>query len=176
MQAEAQSKNRRAPYVDFRNSRLFFGWKFWIAVILAIGSVIVYAKADAGEADGRIALGVVALVGVIIGVLLQPGPKPQDHGPRARQALQNVATGIELIRDVQTVAAQLPESDPTNIRLGVAVATMSTDLTRARNHLTSSMANWDEVAPGAVSEFRKSQRRGLEILTELALEEGNTDG
>lgn len=176
MQADDPGARPRTPYVDFRHSRLYFGWKIWLAAALAIGVIFTYASSDSDTPEGRIALGITVIIGVVIGLLLQPGPKPKDHRPRARQALQNVATGIELIIDVQTVAATLPESDPENVSLGVTVATLSTDLTRARKHLTSSMADWDEVAPGAVAEFRRSQRRAIEILTELALEEGRTDG
>ncbi|NJI61166.1 hypothetical protein HCX50_17200 [Microbacterium oxydans] len=166
-------QSRGVPYVDFRHSRLYFGVRFWIAVALVVLSLIAYTNADSATGEGRFLLGCVGLAGVAVGLLLQPSPKPEDHQSRARQSLQNVSTGIELVGDVQTIAGQLSTSAEHDIRLNVGLANMTTDLERAKRHFMSTMADWDEVAPGAVEAFKKSKVRGSEILAELAAQEEN---
>lgn len=164
-------KQRTTPYLDFRRSRLYFGTRFWIAIALAVISILASMAVEADTSLGRAVLAVVALVGVVVGVLLQPSPKPEDHKPRARQAIQNLSTSNQLLDDVKTVAGQLDEQESEQ-RTKIGLVNMSQDLTRAQQHLIYSMAEWDQIAPGAVSEFRSAQVRGYQILRELSDEEG----
>lgn len=140
-------------------------------MVLAAISIVLTVIVEADTPVGRAILAAVALVGVVVGVLLQPSPKAVDHKPRARQAIQNLSTSNQLLDDVKTVAFQLDEyeSEP---RTKIGLVNMSQDLTRAQQHLMYSMAEWDQVAPGAVSEFRSAQLRGHQILRELSGEEG----
>ncbi|WP_217874626.1 hypothetical protein, partial [Gulosibacter sp. 10] len=132
---------------------------------------VISAVVDTSHPAGRAVLAGVAILGVIVGILLQPSPRPEDHKPRARQAIQNLATSIELIQDVRTVGGQLNEAE-IEIRTKTGLISMDQDLRRAKAHLMHSMAEWDQVAPGAVEEFRKTQQRGRQILMQLAQEEG----
>lgn len=171
MSSAESPRPRETPHVDFRSSRLFFGTRFWIAVVLAAASVVATVCADAETLLGRAVLACVALVGVVVGILLQPSPKPVDHKPRARQAIQNLSTSHQLVEDVKTVAGQLDEQEKT-LRTKVGLASMVQDLSRAQESVIYSMAEWDQVAPGAVEEFRKAQERGRQILHELSTEKG----
>lgn len=167
-------KARHTPYVDFQKSRLYFGQRFWWAIGLAVVSIVASAIADTNEPIGRAVFAIVAIVGVIVGILLQPSPKPEDHRPRARQAIQNLATSIELIGDVRTVSGQLNETEA-EIRTKIGLINMNQDLIRAQAHLRNSMAEWDQIAPGAVEDFSETQKRGRQILMELSREKGTED-
>ena len=171
---EESSRKRPKHFVDFRNSRLYFGGKFWTAAGLVVACLVLSYFADAETSWGRALLSGVTILGVVIGVLLQPSAKPEDHSPRARQAIQMLFTGHQLLDDVRTVAGQISEQDDL-VRTRVGLANMNQDLSRAQSNLLASMAQWDEIAPGAVEESRRTQMRGRQILTELAAKEGTDD-
>lgn len=162
---------RQTPYLDFRRSRFYFGGRFWWALVLAVISIAASVLADTSTPAGRAVLAGVALAGVVVGVLLQPSPKPEDHKPRARQAIQNLSTVNQHLDVASTIGGQIAEYEVEQ-RTKVGLASISQELSRAQRHLLYSMAEWDQIAPGAVSEFQATQRRGHQILQELSSEEG----
>lgn len=157
--------------MEFRGSRLYFGPRFWWALLIAGVCIVLSIVVSPDTPLGRAVFAIVGLLGVGVGILLQPSPKPVDHQPLARQALQNLSTSNELIEDVKTVANQISDQDDV-IRMRIGLANIFQDLTRAQKGLLSSMSAWDEISPDAVKNFKKAQDRGHEILRELSQQEG----
>lgn len=157
-------------YVDLPNSRFYFDSKFFIAVILALVTIILPVITDSAGVSGKLSTSIGGILGVVIGLLLQPKPKTEDYMPKARSAIQSSIESIESIQNVSQVGAQLVETDELyRIRLGLAG--MDGELKRAIEKIQLSMAEWDHVSPGVVEEFKTYRKRGHEMLRELQAEE-----
>lgn len=153
-------------FLDTPKSRITFGKKFWAAVVLALISILISVFSNSADVSGKIAGPIVGIIGIIIGLLLQPSPRPEDHMTKASSAIQSLNESIELIQNVSQVGGQISNAQDL-VRVRIGLANMEVDLARAIRHIQFCMASWDEVSPGAVEKFKKSQRRGHEILVEL---------
>lgn len=165
---------KASQYVEFSNSRFYLGKKFLFALLLIAITIAVSAFSDSNQISGRILTAITGILGILIGLLLQPSPKPEDHKPRARAAINSLKSSIDLIIDVIRIAGQIGQVDDIE-RVRIGLATMEQDLNRSSDQIIISMAEWDHVAPGAVQEFKESQERGHQILMELAKNKNNKE-
>ncbi|WP_271396278.1 hypothetical protein [Neomicrococcus lactis] len=162
--------SRDRPGIDFGKSKLYFGMKFCVGCLLAVGVVVICLNAEAWKWPSGNVAAVTTLVGSVIGILFAPSPKPLDHSKVANSSVERLLDmrgEFERARQTITELAGDPTHEPaTAFRL---LATQDAML-RQDEHFERTVSDWDEVSPGVVDRVVHKRNEGRRIFRKLAKE------
>lgn len=158
--------------VDFGQSFLAFSRKFWWAAGLSAVVILAGVLASANGWFNGLLLAAPTILGAVIGILLQPTPKPVDHGPTATASVERLMDMGHAIEDSQTAITELAKESQdglTKLRLLSA----QDGLLRQTEHVQRSVTDWDEVSPGVVEKVRAKRDKGRQIFFDLVRREAD---
>lgn len=165
--------------LDFKRSQLVLGPKTWAAGVLGLLSVVLYVITSPSNPVSGLLIGLAGVIGVVLGVLLQPTPKPvppPDYSTQAAAAVRGLADIADAIADAQVLAASAADGSP--LQRGLVLSNVQADLDSVRVGLYRSMGEWDLVSPGAVDaavHFREAGSVALNRLSKLETEKRDGD-
>lgn len=141
-----ESINRKQwPEFVFARGRLPLGPRVWTAGVFILVNVLAYNFIPIGWFSTV----VTSLVWVIVGVLLQPIPRGEDHGLHAKAAVRDLAGVAEALGITMAKLRQL-RADSKVGSMQVHFETLDADVTRVQDQVFSSMIQWETVSPGVV--------------------------
>ncbi|UAJ81240.1 hypothetical protein IT072_09805 [Leifsonia sp. ZF2019] len=162
------TEERSAPTLRFRKSELKLDFKFWLAVVFIVVIVVVSVLISLHQPWVGLGTGACGVLGALLGVLLQATPLPVDYttnGASAVRGLLGAAQDLENVRVQTTSLVSEVESDPNRVKVGL-VDTQNR-LEEVISSLYVSMAEWDNIAPGALAEVDKLNNAGRDALKML---------
>lgn len=163
-----ESKDKR-PVLQFHNSKLVIGAKFWWAC--GIGAVIIVVGVCVTPQNGWAGLGIglAGVLGAVLGALLQATPKDQDFTTNGASAVRGLLVIAEDLENARILATQLVNAaSPQDERISLGLMNVQDRLLEIRPALYMAMAEWDSVAPGSLDEVNRLQDEGKRAFAMLA--------
>ena len=160
----------RHPVLRFTRSQIELGPKTWIAVGLAMAIIALGVWVSPGNFWTGIGVGVAGIFGAILGILVEKTPIPRDFTPIASSAVRGLAVITRNVENIQTLATQLAsvDNDPDRVRHGIIDAQFR--LIEVQKDLYVAISEWDNVAPGALEEYKSIRDAGTNALALLSEE------
>lgn len=145
------------------------GAKFW----WALGSLVVVAILQiflsptgpyawiAGIAN--------VVVGVVLGLVLQPLPVPVSNATHAEFAVTSLVNTVRSVASSRTALAEIVAvGDPAKLEVGLQL--VDAELNRTLRHLMDSVSEWDKIEPGVTARVAAEIARRSELAKQFGIE------
>lgn len=158
------------PQLTIGSTVLVFTPNVWLAGFCALALTVISTAINNWNWWLGAGLGLSAVLGAIIGVLLQPAKAAPDHKQHARSAVQRLGFAIDPVLDAQSVVTSLTD-EIVDVLHQARLLGASGDLDRAKQMLGLAAVDWETVAPGVAAEVLAERELGRKRLHELSRRE-----
>lgn len=110
------------------------------------------------------------VVGVVLGIVLQPAPVPKNNSTHAEFAVGSL---VSTARSVASSGVALRElvatSDQTKVIAGLPL--IEAEFSRTLSHLLNSIAEWDKIEPGVTDRVAAELKKRADLAKQFGIED-----
>jgi hypothetical protein len=123
------------------------GKKFWWALALLVGVTVVQVFISPTGPYAWVAVVANIIVGVVLGLVLQPKLMPVSNATHAEFAVTSLVNTVRSVASSRTALAEIVAlGDPVKVEMGLQL--IDAELNRTLIHLMDSVSEWDKIEPG----------------------------
>jgi hypothetical protein len=148
------------------------GAKFWWAVgLLAIVAAVQVVVSPTGPYAWIAGIANI-IVGVVLGLVLQPAPLPVNNATHAEFAVTSLVNTARSVASSRLALRELvASSDPEKVRTGLQL--VDAELDRTFVHLMDSVGEWDKIEPGVTARVADEVEKRSALAKRFGIEESN---
>jgi hypothetical protein len=167
MSSVTSSSDPKFPVVHFGKYMFVLGPRVWIALVLAAVIIVIgFATNPTNPLFGGL-IAISTVLGLILGVLLQVVPAPEDHSQRIGGALRALATITDSVRDTSSMVDRLALATLEETTK-VGLLAVQADLLRTIKEIDLSMLDWEFMSPGSLERLVEDRAKGQKALERLS--------
>jgi gas vesicle protein len=154
------------PRIDFGNSVLYFGKKFFWGLVLCVGVIWTTVSTNEKDPGGGLLTGILVVIGGVIGILFAPAPKPVDHTPTASASVERM---MDMAHELETVQGTITDlvADVGDVTVRFRLVAAQDVLLKQQERLQRSVSDWNEVSPGVAQAVKLRLEEGKRRFMEL---------